>query len=133
MTKNINKVEADKQLAEIINDFINDYFDDNATIKGVKWRKPKPVNKDDVLSFILGISGYNWEFEMVVNNNKNPIIYPTINYDDEYFEYVKEALNKDKRAIELRDFFKENNILRFPMLLDTDYESEGYSDLKNKM
>ncbi|MEH7409212.1 hypothetical protein [Priestia megaterium] len=134
-----NSIEKAKEgIAEIINHYLEQHYNEgvSATTEAVKWSTSQESGEGEGdLYFILGMLGGNWEFKMKISNDENPAIHPTTSYTDYTLEGVTKVLNKNKNSCgyELVKFVERSHIFRLPKLLNTEYESEEYSDLKNKI
>lgn len=136
MIEKDSKEKVLEGIEEIIKVYLEYHFDDEvpATIEGVKWKSSSSkTSGEGDLYFILSTLGARWEFEMEINENKDPIIHPTKNYIDVNIEEVTKALSHISCGKELRTFVEDSNVLRLPIMLIADYETEEYPYLQDNI
>ncbi|MHA7098031.1 hypothetical protein [Priestia aryabhattai] len=136
MTEKNSIEEAKEGITDIIKDYLEQHYGEevSAPTEAVKWSTSEENDEGEGdLYFILGIFGDNWEFKMEIKNDKDPTIHPTASYTDDTVEEVTDVLNENKCGYALKNFVDSSNIFRLPRMLNTEYESEEYSDMKNKI
>lgn len=136
MTEKSSIEKAKKGITEIIDAYLEQHYDEevSTTTEAVKWStSEKNGEGEGDLYFILGIFGVSWELRMEIKNDKDPTIHATASYTDKNVEEVTKVLNENKCGYELKKFVDSSNIFRLPRMLNTEYESEEYSDMKNKI